>query len=115
MPVYKTARLEQYRGEYLRVAEDIFSRTGRLLPDAQLERHPGSFSILSREPRDRAAKIVIFQDRLEWTKDWPRMSEGVYAWVRTNGRVGEAIWDDILPVELPHMFARMDRNDTVQI
>jgi hypothetical protein len=43
------------------------------------------------------------------------MSEGVYAWVRTNGPVGNAIWDDILPVELPHMFVRMDRNDTVQV
>jgi hypothetical protein len=115
MPVYKTARLEQYREEYLRVADDIFNRTAHFLPDVQLERHPGRFSILSREPRDRAAKIVIYQDRLEWTKDWPRMSEGVYAWVRANGPVGDATWDDIMPVELPHIFTRMDRNDTVQI
>lgn len=115
MPIYKTARLEQYRGEYLRVAEDVFNRIGRLLPEVQFERHLGSFSIFSRQPSDTAAKIIIYQDRLEWTKDWPRMSEGVYVWVRTNGPVGRAIWDDIMPVELPQIFARMDRNDTVQI
>ena len=115
MPVYKTVRLEEYREEYLRVAEDIFNRTGRRLPEAQLQRHPGSFSILSREPSDTAAKIVIYQERLEWTKDWPRVSEGVFVWVRANGPVGDAIWEDILPLELPHIFSRMSRVDTVQI
>jgi hypothetical protein len=115
MPIYKPVRLEHYRPEYLRVAEDVFARIGRYLPESQLERALGSFSILSREPNDRAAKIVVFQNRMEWTKDWPRMSEGVYGWVRTNGPVGNAIWNDILPAEMPHMFARMDRVDTVQI
>jgi hypothetical protein len=65
MPIYKPARFDQYREEYVHVVDDIFNHTGRFLPEAQLARNKGSFSILSREPRDWAAKIVIYQDRLE--------------------------------------------------
>ncbi len=49
------------------------------------------------------------------SRDWPRMRDGVYVWVRANGPLGKAIWGDILPDEMQWMFQRMWRDVTVQI
>ena len=43
------------------------------------------------------------------------MRDGVYIWVRANGPIGDLIWGDTLPVEMPWMFGRMWKNTTVQI
>jgi hypothetical protein len=65
--------------------------------------------------KDTAAKIVIYDPQLGRESNWPRMSDGVYIWVRANGPTGDLIWGDILPVEMPWLFGRMRRNITVQI
>jgi len=43
------------------------------------------------------------------------MSDGVYVWIRANGSLGDAIWGDTLPAEIPWLFERMQRDQTVQI
>src|ERR1022692_4024685 len=88
----------------------------RGVPDRQTERHPGSFSIYGETVKDTAAKIVIYDPQLgRASRDWPCMRDGVYVWIRANGPLGDAIWSDTLPHELPWMFRRMWRDDTVQI
>ena len=116
MPSYQTARLQEYDAHFLQVAEDLFARVARqLLPD-RVERHEGSFSVYGQNVRDTAAKIVIYHPELgRRSHDWPRMRDGVYVWIRSNGAIGNAIWGGVLPVEMPWMFNRMWRNLTVQI
>src|SRR4051794_13819294 len=116
MPIYRTAPLDNYKRGFVDVARNLFERVCQKLPDSQTSPQPdGSFSIFPQESRETAAKIVIYQAQLKWTKDWPPMAEGVYIWIRANGPSGRAIWDDILPLEIPWMFDRMNREDTVQI
>jgi hypothetical protein len=88
----------------------------RGVPNRQTERHPGSFSIYGETVKDTAAKSVIYDPQLgRASRDWPCMRDGVYIWIRANGPLGDAIWSDTLPHELPWMFRRMWRDDTVQI
>jgi len=116
MPSYKTARLEQYDPRFVQVAQELFDRACREIPEGQTERHPGSFSVYGQTIKDTAAKIVIYDPQLgRPSRDWPRIRDGVYVWVRANGPLGDAIWGDTLPVELPWMFQRMWRDQTVQI
>ena len=115
MPSYQTQRLERYEPRFLAIAEDIFGRIRREIPAQQVERHDGSFSVHGQTVRDTAAKIVIYDPQLGRESNWPRMRDGVYIWVRANGPIGDLIWGDTLPVEMPWMFARMWRNTTVQI
>ena len=115
MPSYQPQRLERYEPRFLAIAEDIFDRIRREIPAQQVERHDGSFSVYGQTARDTAAKIVIYNPQLGRESNWPRMRDGVYIWVRANGPIGDLIWGDTLPVEMPWMFGRMWRNTTVQI
>jgi hypothetical protein len=100
----------------VRIAQDLFDRVCREIPERQTERHPGSFSIYGQTVKDTAAKIVIYDPQLgRPSSDWPRIRDGVYVWVRANGPLGDTIWGDTLPVELPWMFQRIWRDQTVQI
>jgi hypothetical protein len=116
MPSYQTDRLERYEPTFVQVAEDIFDRVCRQIPSKHVERHKGSFSVYGQIANDTAAKIVIWDPEIgRSSRDWPWMRDGVYVWVRANGPVGDAIWGDILPNEIPWMFERMRRDITVQI
>ena len=116
MPSYQTARLQEYEPRFLQVAEDVFARVSRQVPAQQVERHEGSFSVYPETSKDTAAKIVIWHSQTgRSTHDWRRMRDGVYVWVRANGSVGDVIWGDTLPHEMPWMFQRMWRDATVQI
>jgi hypothetical protein len=115
MPSYQTARLPQYEPQFLAVAEDLFERVRARVPAQQVERHAGSFSVYAQDVTDTAAKIVIYDPQLGRESQWPRMRDGVYVWVRANGAIGDVIWGDTLPGEMPWMFARMWRDVTVQI
>jgi hypothetical protein len=115
MASYQTAPLEQYNPRFVQIAQDLFDRVCREIPERQTERRRGSFSIYGQTVKDTAAKIVIYDPQLGRSSDWPRVRDGVYVWVRANGPLGDAIWSDTLPVELPWMFQRMWRDQTVQI
>jgi hypothetical protein len=116
MASYQTARLEEYDSGFLEVAQDVFDRVCREIPAGRVKKHPGSFSIFGQRASDTAAKIVIYQSHLGRTsRDWPQMSDGVYIWIRANGSLGDDIWGDTLPVEVPWLFERMRRDQTVQI
>jgi len=103
MPSYQPERLERYKPGHLAIAEDIFARVLQEIP-TQVERHDGSFSVYGQTVKDTAAKIVIYDPQLGRESNWPRMSDGVYIWVRANGPTGELIWGDTLPVEMPWML-----------
>ena len=116
MSHYKTGKLGLYNPRYLDVAHDLFDRVRRELPDSQVRAHKGSFSVFGSTSRGTAAKIVIFDPTVgKPSRDWPRMRDGVYVWVRVNGPLGSAIWGDVLPSELPWMFNRMWREDLVSV
>jgi hypothetical protein len=108
--------LEEYDPRFLEVAQNLFDRVRREVADRQTERHPGSFSIYGETVGDTAGKIVIYDPQLgRPSRDWPRIRDGVYVWIRANGPLGDAIWSDTLPQELPWVFRRMWRDHTVQI
>jgi hypothetical protein len=116
MASYQTGRLQQYDRRFLDVAEAVFERVCRRTAPHQVERHEGSFSIYGQSSKETAAKIVIWDQQVgRSSRDWPRMRDGVYIWIRCNGPLGEAIWGDALPNEMPWMFQRMWRDSTVQI
>ena len=64
MPSYQTARLEEYNPRFLEVAQDLFDRVRREVPESRTKRHPGSFSVFGQRASDTAAKIVIYESRL---------------------------------------------------
>jgi hypothetical protein len=116
MPSYQTARLEEYNPRFLKVAQDLFDRVRRDVPENRTKKHRGSFSFFGQRVSDTAAKIVIFESRLgKPSRDWPEMRDGVYVWIRANGSLGDGIWSDTLPAEIPWLFERMRREQTVQI
>jgi hypothetical protein len=116
MPSYQTAKFDQYDSRFVEVALSLFERVRPGIPEPQTKRHEGSFTVFGTTAGETAAKIVIYEpDLRRQSMDWPFMRDGVYVWIRANGSVGDGIWDDILPVELPWMFRRMQRHDTVQI
>ncbi len=82
MSSYQTAKLQQYEPRFLEIAEDVFERVRRHVPEQQVERHEGSFSVYGRTVKDTAAKIVIYDPQLGRANNWPRMRDGVYVWVR---------------------------------
>jgi hypothetical protein len=110
MPSYQTAKLQEYEPRFLQVADDLFERVRRNVPDRQLERHEGSFSVYAQTSKATAAKIVLWHPDLGESSDMPQMRDGVYVWVRANGNVGDEIWGGILPSEMPWMFQRMWRD-----
>jgi hypothetical protein len=115
VPIYQPDRLEKYNDRFLAVAQELFDRVWQKIPE-QAKPHMGSFSISGDTINDTAVKLVIYDPQIgRSSADWPRMSDGVYVWVRANGPIGRYIWDDIMPAELPPMFRRLRRDETVQI
>jgi hypothetical protein len=116
MPSYQTGRLQRYEQRFLEIAQDLFDRVCREVPAQQVKCHPGSFSVFPRESKAPVVKIVIYDPQIgRPSRDWPRMRDGVYVWVRANGPIGDAIWGDTLPAEMPWMFQRMWRDVTVRM
>ena len=111
MPQYQTANLELYEPRFVGIAEDLFNRVSARMPAQQVKRHEGSFSVYGQGSRAAVVKIVIYHPQIgNPSHDWPRMRDGVYVWVRADGLIGDAIWGDILPVEMPWMFQRIWRD-----
>lgn len=110
MSNYQTKPLEQYKQRYLEVAEDIIKNLKGKIPEPQVKRYKGSFSILGTSTQQTVAKIVLADEN---SSD-PFIREGVYVAVRSNGASGEAIWDQI-PSKLPWMFEQMKKIKTASI
>lgn len=116
MPGYQTDRLEKYPSEFQNVAENLFRKLGERIPDTQIKKYPGSYSVFGTRSKETAAKIVIYHPHVGKTpSDWPRIRDGEYVFVRANGTLASGIWDDILGTEMPEMFARMRRTETVTV
>jgi hypothetical protein len=116
MPSYQSKPLVEYEERYVNIASTIAQRLSEKVPAAQLKEYKGTFSILRTTTKETAAKIVLW-DPENWKSGdaLPFMREGVYIWVRANGELGESIWGDTLPVEMPWMFRRLQRTITLQI
>jgi hypothetical protein len=116
MPAYQTERLERYPVEFRRVAEDLFARVSNQLGVRKAKRHDGSYSIFGTSSKETAAKIVIYHPDIgKRSRDWPHMRDGVYVLVRANGRLAQNVWQGVLIDEMPEMFSRLWRNDTIGI
>ena len=116
MPAYQTDRLERYPTEFRNVAEDLFARVSALIDDGQAKRYPGSYSILGTSTKETAAKIMIYDPQVgKASADWPHIRDGVYVLVRTNGGLAREIWQGILSHEMPEIFSRLWRRDTISV
>jgi len=112
---YQTRPLVEYENRYLEIAQQIMRVVNRRIPLSQVKEYKGSFSILGSSSQETVAKIVIFNP-LHWKTDAePFMREGVNIWVRCNGKAGAAVWDDIMPVEMPWIFRQMRRKQTMSV
>jgi hypothetical protein len=116
VPSYQSKALVEYEERYLDVARDLAHRVSEKVSAAQVKEYKGTFSILRTTTKETSAKIVLW-DPENWKSGdaLPFMREGVYIWVRANGELGEAIWGDTLPVEIPWIFRRMQKTISLQI
>ncbi|HEY6766788.1 MAG TPA: hypothetical protein VI386_18665, partial [Candidatus Sulfotelmatobacter sp.] len=100
----------------LEVARDLLRRVRERDPSTQVKERAGSFSILGKSSKETAAKIVLYDPGIgKPSTTVPFMRNGVYIWIRANGVTGDAIWGDTLPLEMPWIFRRMQRNQTLEI
>jgi hypothetical protein len=116
MPSYQTKPLAEYAERYLEVARELLRRVLERVPSSHVKERDGSFSITATSSAETAAKIVLYDPEIgKPSATWPFMRDGVYVWIRENGATGEAIWGDILPLEMPWIFNRMQRRQTLEI
>lgn len=116
MATYQTGRLEQYPETLQAIAEQLFNLVKLRVSSQQARKYPGSYSVLGTTTKETAAKIIIYHPEIGKTsKQWPHVRDGIYVLVRANGRLAKNIWGDILDQELPEMFVRFWRNETISI
>jgi hypothetical protein len=115
MPSYQAKPLVEYEQAYLAVAQDIFGRVSREVPVRQLSERKGSFTIRATSSDEAAAKIVVYDPEIGKQRGLPFMRDGVYIWIRENNGPGAHIWGDVMPLEMPWFFRRMERQSTIAI
>jgi hypothetical protein len=116
MPSYQTKPLVEYEPRYLEIARELLRRVLERAPSTRVKEYDGSFSIFGTSSKETAAKIVLYDPHIgKPSATWPFMRNGVYVWVRANGVTGNAIWGDTLPDEMPWIFNRMRRQETLEI
>lgn len=91
MSSYQTGRFSEYSAEFVNVADmlaNLVQQTGNALV-----RYDGSYSIISPNTGETAAKILIYQQGVgrENRRPLALRNEGVYILVRRNGTVGPVI------------------------
>ena len=116
MAGYQTDVLARYPDAFQAVARRLFSLVQQRVDFARVKEYKGSYSILGTSTKETAAKILIYHPEIgKRPRHWPHMRDGVYVLVRSNGRVARNIWEDILDEELPEMFSRMWRAETIAV
>ncbi len=116
-PSFQTAPLREYSTGFRRVAEQIARLVRNDVPNSQIKQEKGSYSIVASSSQERIAKVVIYEEHLKKRPkgEFPLRNDGVYVLIRTNGRAAVNVWEDITPIELPDLFARMNREETIAI
>ncbi len=92
---YQTAPLTQYSDRFRDVAEELFHLVEARIDRGRGKRFKGSYSVIASTSSETAAKIIIYErHRGKRNGDWPPLCYGVYVLIRSNGRVGEEIWNN---------------------
>lgn len=93
MSSYQTDRFSEYSAEFVNVAEALATLLQQQQTGKAVVRFPGSYSIISPNTGETAAKILIYQRGVGSENPGPiaLQNEGVYILIRRNGDVGPAI------------------------
>lgn len=115
-PSYQTVPLEEYSQEFQGLAHRLFQRVSDIIGTHQPKPNRGSYSVLAATSQATVAKVIIFEDGKGKTNGyWPDLRDGVYALVRANDEIGDRIWNEFLPTQLPLEPDRANRNTTIGI
>jgi hypothetical protein len=115
-PSYQTVPLEEYSQDIQAMARRLFERVVDILGTHQPQEIKGSYSILASTSSARVAKIIIYEDGKGKTNgNLPDLRDGVYALIRANDEIGDRIWRDLLPAQLPAELDSANRNTTIGV
>ncbi len=116
LPSYQPIPLEEYSQELQATAQRLFERVWHIIGAHQPQEVKGSYSILADTSSARVAKIIIYEDGKGKTNgDWPDLRDGVYALIRANVEIGDRIWNELLPDELPAELDHANRHTTIGV
>ena len=116
LPSYQTAPLEEYSQELQGIAHRLFQRVSDIIGTHQAKEYKGSYSIFAATSSPTVAKVIIYEDGKGRTNgDWPDLRDGVYALIRANNELGDRIWKELLPPQLPAELDRANRNTTIGV
>ena len=113
---YQTVPLEEYAQEFQGLAHRLFQRVSDIISARQPKPFPGSYSFFATTSSATAAKVIIYEDGKGKTNgDWPDLRDGVYGLIRANDQIGDRIWNELLPPQLPAELDRANRNTTIGV
>jgi len=116
LPSYQPVPLEEYLQEFQELARRVFQRVSDIVSARQPKPYPGSYSFLAAISSATVAKVIIYEDGKGKTNgDWPDLPNGVYALIRANTDIGDRIWNDLLPPQLPLELDRANRHTTIGV
>ena len=116
LPSYQTIPLEEYSQEFQGLAHRLFQRVSDIVRSRQPKSYPGSYSIFAATSYATVAKVIIYEDGKGKTNgDWPDLRDGAYALIRANDEIGDRIWNELLPPQLPAQLDRANRHTTIGV
>lgn len=116
LPSYQTIPLEEYSQEFQGLAHRLFQRVSDIVRSRQPKPYPGSYSIFAATSYATVAKVIIYEDGKGKTNgDWPDLRDGAYALIRANDEIGDRIWNELLPDELPADLYHASRRNTIGV
>ena len=79
-------------------------------------RTPAAIASLPQPLTQPVAKVIIYEDGKGKTNgDWPDLRNGVYALIRANDEIGDRIWNELLPPQLPAELHHANRDTTIGV
>ncbi len=115
-PSYQTIPIEEYSQEFQGLAHRLFQRVSDIIGTHQPKECRGSYSIFAAAASSTVAKIIIYEaGKGKVNGDWPDLRNGAYALVRANHEIGDRIWNDLLPAQLPAELDRANRDMTIGV
>jgi hypothetical protein len=113
---YQTVPLEEYSQEFQTVAHRLFQRVSDIIGTRQPKPYPGSYSFFAATSSPTVAKVIIYEDgKGKVNGNWPDLRDGVYALIRANDEIGDRIWNELLPAQLPVELDRANRDTTIGV
>ena len=115
-PSYQTIPLEEYAQEFQGLAHRLYQRVTDIIGTHQPKEYKGSYSILAATSSATVAKVIIIEDgKGKANGNWPDLRDGVYALIRANHEIGDRIWNELLPPQLPAELDHANRNTTLGV